>query len=141
MHRVAAALEQIGTKPPASMPAAVARQLAFLGQDNLKNISAVNNLMAMGRRPGAVRVYAHHGSSAGLARLLPGVRVHVLGPPNLVQTEKIRKMRSSDPDEFWQLMAGPRALRDVGVAAPSRRTARVPVEARWFQARRASALR
>lgn len=133
MHAIAAALEQIGHAPPRSLPASVARQLAFLGMDNIKNESAVKNLIAMGKR--ATAVFAHHGSNAGLARLLPGVRVCVLGPPDLKQTESIRKMRSSDPDEFWQLMAGPRTLREVGLA---RREERVPVEARWFQRRLAA---
>lgn len=133
MHAVAAALEQIGQAPPRSLPAGMARQLAFLGMDNIKNESAVKNLIAMGKRARAV--FAHHGSNAGLRRLLPGVRVRVLGPPDLTQTESIRKMKRSDPDEFWQLMAGPRTLREVGVA---RREARVPVEARWFQRRLAA---
>ena len=133
MHDVAAALERIGQAPPRSLSAGVARQLSFLGMDNIKNESAVNNLIAMGQR--AIAVFAHHGSNAKLARLLPGVRVRVLGPPDLTQTEKIRKMASSDPDQFWQLMAGPRTLREVGVA---RRAARVPVEARWFQRRLAA---
>lgn len=36
---------------------------------------------------------------------LPGVAVHVLGPPTLDQTDSIRKQRSRDPDEFWSLRA------------------------------------
>jgi hypothetical protein len=85
-------------------------------------------------------VWAHHGSRSGLEALLPGVKVHVLGPPTLAQTEKIRKMRSSDPDQFWQLLGGPRALRGLRVA-PLEGGARagagrsVPAEARWFRDR------
>ncbi|WP_204349807.1 hypothetical protein, partial [Klebsiella pneumoniae] len=37
--------------------------------------------------------------------------VHVLGPPTLRQTDTIRKQRSSDPDEFWQL--APKRLNDA----------------------------
>jgi hypothetical protein len=135
MHRVAETLARIGAAPPDSMSASVARQLAFLGMDNIRNESAVKNLIAMGSRKGAKAVYARHGSPSGLSRLLPGVGVRVLGPPDLTQTEKIRKMRSSDPDEFWQLMAGPAALRRVGVSETTGRKGRVPMEARWFQAR------
>jgi hypothetical protein len=139
MHRVAHAVCKIGTAPPRSMPVSIAKELAFLGMDNIKNESAVKNLIAMGARRGATAVWAHHGSTSGLSRLLPGVRVHVLGPPDLTQSEKIRRMRSSDPHEFWQLMAGPKALRGMGIA---RRSAggkgRVPAEARWFQQRLAT---
>jgi hypothetical protein len=115
-----------------NLPKTAARQLAFLGMDNIKNASAVKNLIAMGKRTGAKPVFARHGANSGLGPLLPGVRVRVLGPPDLTQTEKIRKMKSSDPDEFWQLMAAPETLREVGVA---QRTARVPAEARWFRDR------
>jgi hypothetical protein len=122
------------------MSAAMAKQLRFLGMDNLRNKSAVDNLIAMGARPGARAVWAHHGSRSGLEALLPGVKVHVLGPPTLAQTEKIRKMRSSDPDQFWQLLGGPKALRGMRVApleggARAKAGKPVPAEARWFRDR------
>jgi len=140
MHRLAGHALALALDPPKSMSASVAKQLAFLGEDNIRNRSAVENLMAMGRRRGAKAVWAHHGSSAGLQRLLPGVKVRVLGPPTLAQTEKIRKMRSSDPDEFWQLLGSARGLRGMGVAEVRRGGAAaagktVPVEARWFRDR------
>src|SRR5690606_31335252 len=121
---------------PASMSAAVAKQLAFLGEDNIRNRSAVLNLLAMGKRTGAQAVWAHHGSSAGLGRLLPGVKVRVLGPPTLAQTENIRKMRSSDPDEFWQLLgAAPPEVADVRGGGGTKGGRSGPVEARWFRDR------
>src|SRR5215470_5905612 len=101
MHHIAAAAERIAQSPPRSMPLATVKQLRFLGMDNIKNKSAVDNRIRMGKASKAV--WARHGSNPGLGRLLPGVKVHVLGPPDLTQTEKIKKMRSSDPDEFWQL--------------------------------------
>ena len=57
--------------------------------------------MTMGKK----RSYVHCGSKSGLEQVLPGVRVHVLGPPTVDQTDKIKKQRSSDPHEFWQLQA------------------------------------
>lgn len=140
MHRVAEQALSIAKRPPPTMSATAAKQLRLLGMDNIKNRSAVDNLIAMGERTGARSVWAHHGSNSGLGRLLPGVKVHVLGPPNLTQTEKIRKMRSSDPDEFWQLLGGKRGLQGLRTAPlhPSGRpkTGRsVPVEARWFRDR------
>jgi hypothetical protein len=143
MHRLAEHAWSVALKPPAAMSAAVAKQLRFLGMDNIKNKSAVDNLIAMGERAGARSVWAHHGSSSGLEKLLPGVQVHVLGPPTLAQSEKIRKMRSSDPDEFWQLLGGAQALRGMRVAPlePGTRGKAgkaVPAEARWFRDRIAS---
>jgi beta-lactamase superfamily II metal-dependent hydrolase len=135
MHEVAAAVERIAQSPPRSMSAATAKQLQFLGMDNIKNKSAVENLIQMGAD--ATAVWANHGSSSGLERLLPGVKVRVLGPPDLSQTERIKKMRSSDPDEFWQLVGGRKALRELGgveIDDQMNGKARIPlpVEARWF---------
>ena len=138
MHRLAQHAWNVALRPPPSMSVAAAKQLRFLGMDNIKNRSAVQNLIAMSRRRGARAVWARHGSASGLERLLPGVKVHVLGPPDLSQTEKIRRMRSSDPDEFWQLLGSARALRGMRVAPVGRRPRSgkpVPAEARWFRDR------
>lgn len=76
------------------------KELAFLGEDNISNRSAVENLMKMGGR----NIYAYYGSKLNLNALLPGVKTHVLGPPTLKQSEKIKKQRSRDADEFWHLL-------------------------------------
>lgn len=78
---------------------AVKEQLAFIGQDNLTNRPAVENLMTMGARS----KYVSFGASTALGRVLPGVKAHVLGPPTLRQADAIRKQRARDPDEFWHL--------------------------------------
>jgi hypothetical protein len=79
----------------------VPEQLRFLGEDNLANLSAVKNLMTMGKR----HSYVNFGSRSGLEALLPGVKTTVLGPPTLEQTETIRQQRSKDEEEFWHLQA------------------------------------
>jgi len=56
--------------------------------------------------------YVFFGASAGLGRVLPGVKAHVLGPPTLRQADAIRKQRVRDPNEFWQLQL--RRLGDEG---------------------------
>jgi hypothetical protein len=123
------------------MSAALQKELMFLGQDNIANRSAVENLIAMGHRKGARAVWAHHGSKSGLEALLPGVKVHVLGPPDLTQSEKIRKQKSRDPDQFWHLVSGGAALNtknllSTGLAWGARgRSHPVPPEARWFRDR------
>jgi Metallo-beta-lactamase superfamily len=79
------------------------RELAFLGKDNIKNRSAVENLIAMGQAGRAE--YLHYGKPSALEELLPGVKVRVLGPPTLDQAPEIRRQRSKDDEEFWQLQA------------------------------------
>lgn len=141
MHRVADHVWRVAAKPPPSMSVVAAKQLRFLGMDNIKNLSAVENLIKMGARSGAKAVWAHHGSKSGLEgkSLLEGVTVHVFGPPTLEQTEKISKMRSSDPDQFWQLLGGKAAHRmNVASVEPGAgKGRRVPAEARWFRSRMA----
>lgn len=140
MHNIAEAVVQMTDRTPRWMSPALQRELRFLGMDNIRNKSAIDNLIAMGAAKGATAVWAHHGSDSGLEDLLPGVKVHVLGPPNLAQSETIRKMRQTDPDQFWHLLAGPRSLPTAaplvnglsdGQARPRGRT--VPPEARWFR--------
>jgi hypothetical protein len=115
----------------------VARQLKFLGEDNLKNESAVRNLLQMGKKGRAYYV------NAGMKlAILPGVKCTVLGPPTLEQTKAIRSMRSQDGREFWnfsqfwatQNHALLSALR-VSTRLPSRRyvgAQRIPPAARDF---------
>jgi hypothetical protein len=141
MNQVAGMIASISMKPPAWMSAALQKELMFLGQDNLANRSAVENLIAMGQRKGARSVWAHHGSDSGLEELLSGVKVHVLGPPDLTQSEKIRKQRSRDPDQFWRLVSGGAALNgknllSTGLAWGAKSDSHpVPPEARWFRDR------
>ena len=140
MNNVAANIASIAKHPPAWMSTALAAQLRFLGESGIANPSAVNNLIAMGKRKGATAVWAHHGSKSGLEKLLPGVKVHVLGPPDLTQSEKIRKQTSRDPDQFWRLLSGTAAMNgnplSTGFAwSANGKKNRVPPAGRWFRDR------
>jgi hypothetical protein len=141
-QRVAEMIYDIAASRSAKMGVQLRRELMFLGLDNIKNESAVRNLIAMGQAKRATAVWAHYGSPSGLERHLPGVKVRVLGPPDLRQSEKIRSMRSRDPDQFWHLLAGGAGLAasnplatGLGSARNGRHSARVPIEARWFRDR------
>lgn len=133
MHDLASlALDEV--KRSRALPKELRRQLSFLGEDNIKNKSAVVNLMEMAKNN-----YVHTGKSAGLSKILPGVKVHVLGPPTVRQTETIKKQRHKDPDEFWHLQA--RAMADHGGAGSGKplfprhvrsHGSNFPVEARWL---------
>lgn len=79
-----------------------AGEVAFLGDDNLPNLSAVENLMAMGKAGKALYVNAGLRLDEVVGELFPGVKMTVLGPPNLEQCDEIRTQRSKDPSEFWQ---------------------------------------
>ena len=149
MHRVAAMAARLSASDPRLARSDAGKQLAFLGEDNLKNLSAVQNLMDLGK--GAKAYYVNAGMT--LNGLLPGVRITVLGPPTLKQSEAIRKERAKDPNEFWQFrsfwaaqrMTAENLSRASGrtllpAARPLRRNA-YPPNARWFieQARRIQA--
>jgi hypothetical protein len=111
-------------------------QLSFLGESNINNPSAVKNLMDM-----APNDYVHCGKKTKLETQLPGVKIHVLGPPTVEQTETIKKERSKDPDEFWHFQANTMQLRAANGSASKQvlfpKYVRspgptFPIDARWL---------
>lgn len=137
MQDISHAIYELTRRPPEWMGPSLQRELAFIGLVNIANESAVRNLIDMGEASGAKAVWAHHGSDSGLEPFLPGVKVHVLGPPDLTQTENIRKMRKTDPDQFWHLFGGHRNSEALARGMTTSRTARashpIPMEARRFR--------
>lgn len=78
----------------------MAGELAFLGQNGLSNLSAVKNLMGMGEK-GEAR-YVFYGAESGLEKVLPDVKVTVLGPPTIEQSDSIlKKYASSSKAQYW----------------------------------------
>jgi hypothetical protein len=136
LNEEAAAAQRAGASTPVrrAAPVALVRQLAFLGENNLQNLSAIRNLMSMGKR----RVYVHYGTASGLERVLPGVRIHVLGPPTVKQSDKVLKQRSRDEEQFWHLQAAAEGTNSGGrrrMGGPFEGTpalAGTPPYARWF---------
>ena len=136
MHEVAAAIKHSArVEGPAGKQ--TFKHLEFLGDDNIKNPSAVKNLLAMGKRGNAYYV------NAGMElKILPGVKCTVLGPPTLEQSDAIRKERARDPANFWQFRSFwgaqgvamraqlQRAKRVAGAKAA--RTPELPKSVRWF---------
>jgi hypothetical protein len=110
---------------------ALADQIHFLGETNLKNAESVRNLATMGKD----HVYASFGTKLAVSRLLPGIRVDVLGPPTLEQSSAISHQASTDAEEFWHLAARRFDGEEGGGAEvfPGAATARrIPQEARWL---------
>lgn len=134
MHAIA---HSVGTELRQLVPnvsPALTEQLGFLGEKNIANPSAVNNLMRMGTK----HAYVNYGSRSGLESLLPNVKVRVLGPPNLNQSSKVAKQRARDADEFWQLNATTIETYGAGGRNPLPRAAtqtpgRSPAYTRWFR--------
>lgn len=142
MHAVSSQLvSMLDSESLRRVPLAIRQQLDFVGRDNLKNASAVENLINIGEKGSAV--YAYHGSNAGLDALLPGVTTHVLGPPTLAQTQTIRKQRARHPDEFWNMaLLGMQQDAELGEETgrlfpnhPIARRSRLPRETRWIAER------
>lgn len=109
--------------------------LAFLGEEGIQNHAAVVNLMAMGKKGTAK--YVRHGDKSGLEKVLPGVRITVLGPPTIKQSAAVQKERSADPQEFWMLRAAAGRRMAAGGEPPFPSAAKLssrrpPPYARWF---------
>ncbi len=108
-----------------------------VGASSITNKKSVKNLLTMGKK----NYYLSYGSSSGLSRKLPGVKVHVLGPPTLKQSQGATlKQKGKDAEEFWKLQA--RAAKAITVGNgrlfPKAKTVAEkedPVDIRWFKAR------
>jgi beta-lactamase superfamily II metal-dependent hydrolase len=135
MHRVAASVKAFAGDKTLAGPQ-LREQLEFIGDDNLKNAKAVKNLMKMGKAGTAYFV------NAGMTlNILPGVKCTVFGPPDLEQSNAIRKQRARDPGEFWQFRSFwaaqgsslPKHLvatrQTRGASRPASKT---PPSVRWF---------
>ncbi|HET9165383.1 MAG TPA: hypothetical protein VFP11_05260 [Candidatus Angelobacter sp.] len=71
--------------------------LEKLAANAVKNPDAVKNLRTMGKKPAR---FLQYGSKSGLeSKLLPGVKIHVLGPPTLEQQNLKKYAKNSD--EYW----------------------------------------
>ena len=94
------------TKFMKSLSDELADQIEFLSEDNtLPNRLAVANLAGMGQNH-----YVSYGYNLDLDRILPGVKIHVLGPPTLEQHAGVQKQKSRDENEFWMLQAAARSF-------------------------------
>jgi len=118
-----------------------------LAANNTKNPDAVRNLRKMGKRQPR---FLQYDSSSGLEdnKLLPGVKVRVLGPPALKQQNLKKYAKQSDEywlaTKFWGLQQ--RAAAAAGTFDLFPRAARYgkgpkPLHTRWFIDHAESALK
>jgi hypothetical protein len=78
------------------------------GIEDISNRKAVEGLIELGEANTAE--FGHHGMRSRLGAEIPGVKVHVLGPPTLDQSEAIGQQRSEDAAEYWHLTANGREV-------------------------------
>jgi hypothetical protein len=110
---------------------ALSNMTAFAGQDEVSNLNAIQNLIAMGD-VGKAR-YLKYGDPADVDDLLPGVRVRVLGPPTVEDWAALRRENTGNQSEYWHIAAAnalpPAAATQL--ASPAS-TSAWPPYARWF---------
>ncbi len=75
--------------------------LETMGDNNVKNRSAVMNLRSMGKQ----NRFVNYGTDLEVLEKLLGIKAHVLGPPTVQQYDKVLKQRSRDDNEFWMITA------------------------------------
>jgi hypothetical protein len=142
MERFADALVARVDRLPRFIAPELRQTLRFVGEDTISNKPAVQNLMTMGRRKPR---YVYAGRPSGLETFLPGVKIHVLGPPTLDQAPDIRSYADKS-DEYWlrrrKIVLGAEAPGRAAAAAAGlfprarrRSAARPPAHAAWFIAR------
>lgn len=140
MQQLAGQLVQAGAELKGPRFAALRAELQAIGMDNIKNADAVKNLQDMATR----NHFVHYRRASGLASILPGVKVTVLGPPTVGQTNAILQQRQRDTDEFWHLNTT--FWRRLATTArrhapgskplfPRRAIGRLPRSAGWFRYR------
>jgi hypothetical protein len=131
LHAVAASIPA-QLKGLRGIDRATRKRLEFLGENNIKNKSAVKNLLKMSQ-PDKGR-YVHCGSASGFSHLLPGVTVHVLGPPTLVQTDTIENQVHHHDEEFWHMQSAAPSDDEArrNLLFPNATTGSGPPSTRWF---------
>jgi beta-lactamase superfamily II metal-dependent hydrolase len=80
-------------------------RILFTADDNgkIKNRKAVENLNAMATKGGRKPDYVSFGhDTSEWEKIIPGVKIHILGPPTLEQSDAIRSATSTS-GEFWSL--------------------------------------
>ncbi len=109
-------------------------EIEAVGATSLANLKAVKNLATMAD----ANYYIYFRSKSGLEQLLPGVNIHVLGPPTLEQSKGKSRQQVHTHNEFWKLQAHAERAAKPGfdlfpeaLKIDSRKT----IDHRWFQQR------
>jgi hypothetical protein len=93
--------EVLEAKAKGATGRSLAASLYRLASGQLKNPAAVEQLEKWAS--GGSAAYLHYGLPSGIEAVVPGVTVHVLGPPTVDEHPAVATQRSGDADEFWML--------------------------------------
>ena len=109
-------------------------KLRFLGETNIKNRAAVLRLQRMGN----AHEWLSHGMKTALSgQVLPGVKVHVLGPPTIEEHPQV-KAYAKESEQYWSMQAaatrvsGRMTVGKLFPDAPSVQLEDLPKSVRWF---------
>lgn len=109
-------------------------RLHFLGETNIKNRPAVQRLQRMGN----AHEWLSHGMKTALSgQVLPGVKVHVLGPPTIEEHADV-KAYAKESEQYWSMRAagmhvsGRKTVEKLFPDEPSIQLEVLPKSARWF---------
>ena len=105
------------------------RELALA---QLANQAAIDRLDAWSRT--GQGVYVSYGRPLALDAVVPGVQVHVIGPPTVAQHPAVAKERATN-SEYWQLyqgLAATGAFDPAAAGAPTATDERLVGPARWL---------
>jgi hypothetical protein len=108
-----------------------AADLNFMASVNsLPNQSAITNLESMAKAGTEPARYVYYGAESGLEKVLPNVKVSVLGPPTLDQSKTISSQMTKS-SEFWMLARLASDNFSTTVAKPDDKG--LPPYARWLK--------
>jgi len=101
---------------------------------NISNAKAVAQLIDISKNDRGR--YVHYGSNSGLEKHLKGVKITVLGPPSLEQSEAIKK-KVTEHDQFWMFQAqsiikAPSTCKDWFVNADVYEPDKFPLSSKWI---------
>lgn len=118
----------------------VARGLSAMAAEQVANKEAIDRIDAIAAAARLRARYLHAGQASGIDRLIPGVRVGVLGPPTLEQWPQVAGQREDD-EEYWinqrgllaRMLAAAGAGADIeAAAAHAEELAPDPGPVRWL---------
>jgi hypothetical protein len=113
MHAIAALATETAKKRR-YLEKGLKEQLSFLGEDNIANRSAVENLMTM-----APNRYVYAGSELDLSKVIPGVKVHGSAHPRCVRKRGSPASAAKIPTNSGISRPIPSACRDRARLPPS----------------------
>ena len=101
MQLVAERAQQVAASEKRARRYKVSSEMEALSEINIPNKSALQNLLTMSGSDNTE--FLHYRRKTRLNRMFRAVRFHVLGPPTVEQSAKVRRQVARHKDEYWHL--------------------------------------